>query len=587
MSKQLNLGLLIGIILMSILTSGPNIPVTRATPATIVVPDDYPSIQEAINSAVDGDTVFVRTGTYYEHVIVNKTISLVGEDVSTTIIDGSNTGHVVYVVRNNVNITGFTVRNSGNVHMPNLDAGICLNGTTGCVISENHVVDNGFAGISLLSSQYSKITCNNVSGTGWGGIHLMNSSRNTVTGNILDSNGQQQQWGGGINGHAGSHYNNITDNTIVSCVYGMFYHDARYNSICRNNISATSAIGIWFQDTVSHNTVAENNFANCTVGIFLEGPNTNNTLSKNFITESEYGIKILSAQSNRVVNNTIMNNRAGSDLWRAGIRLEGGGYSQIHSNLVSGNYYGVLLYSSSPYVSVYGNNISNNEFGLRVASGGSGYLNMTRNVVAGNVGYGIGLTGFTSSSNYALLANNTIINNGQGVSIGQYSNYNTVSQNYITQNDCGLYLEYSTGNSIYGNSLVSNDQQVSIESGSVSRWNSSYPLGGNYWNDYSGMDQFSGPYQNVTGSDGMGDTPYIIDANNTDYFPLMLPYNPSPVGGDLNADGSVDIFDIVIVALEFGKPPPPITDTRADVNKDGQVDIFDIAIVAIHFGETG
>jgi len=56
--------------------------------------------------------------------------------------------------------------------------------------------------------------------------------------------------------------------------------------------------------------------------------------------------------------------------------------------------------------------------------------------------------------------------------------------------------------------------------------------------------------------------------------------------GDLNRDWIVDIFDIVIVALEFGHPPPPIVDMRADVNKDGLVDIFDIVVVALHFGET-
>jgi hypothetical protein len=57
--------------------------------------------------------------------------------------------------------------------------------------------------------------------------------------------------------------------------------------------------------------------------------------------------------------------------------------------------------------------------------------------------------------------------------------------------------------------------------------------------------------------------------------------------GDINADSIVDIFDIVIVALEFGHPPPPIVDLRADVNNDGLVDIFDIVVVALHFGETG
>jgi hypothetical protein len=64
----------------------------------------------------------------------------------------------------------------------------------------------------------------------------------------------------------------------------------------------------------------------------------------------------------------------------------------------------------------------------------------------------------------------------------------------------------------------------------------------------------------------------------------LISTNLSLIEGDINFDGVVDIFDIVIVALEFGHPPPPIIDIRADVNKDGIVDIFDTAIVATHFG---
>ena len=112
-------GLLFALILGAICL-GSNWTVRGAS--TITVPDDYSTIQEAINNAVDGDTVFVKTGTYYEHIIVNRTVTLVGEDASTTIIDGSDTGHVVYIVQDNVNITGFTVRNSGHTHMPDLDA---------------------------------------------------------------------------------------------------------------------------------------------------------------------------------------------------------------------------------------------------------------------------------------------------------------------------------------------------------------------------------------------------------------------------------------------------------------------------------
>ena len=59
---------------------------------TLTVPDVYPTIQAAVNAASENDTVFVRNGTYYEDVVVNRTVSLVGEDVEGTVIDGSGSG---------------------------------------------------------------------------------------------------------------------------------------------------------------------------------------------------------------------------------------------------------------------------------------------------------------------------------------------------------------------------------------------------------------------------------------------------------------------------------------------------------------
>jgi hypothetical protein len=55
-------------------------------------------------------------------------------------------------------------------------------------------------------------------------------------------------------------------------------------------------------------------------------------------------------------------------------------------------------------------------------------------------------------------------------------------------------------------------------------WNETYPVGGNYWSDYNGTDEYSGPYQNETGSDGIGDTPYVLAENQTDNYPLMGPW---------------------------------------------------------------
>src|SRR4030043_1264904 len=109
--------------------------------STIIVPDDYSTIQEAINGALSGDTIFVRSGIYYEHVVVNKTVSLVGENSDMTIIDGNGTGHVVKIVRDNVNVTNFTVRKGGSKMFPDFEAGISLNNAKGCLIMSNNVND--------------------------------------------------------------------------------------------------------------------------------------------------------------------------------------------------------------------------------------------------------------------------------------------------------------------------------------------------------------------------------------------------------------------------------------------------------------
>jgi parallel beta-helix repeat protein len=104
------------------------------------------------------------------------------------------------------------------------------------------------------------------------------------------------------------------------------------------------------------------------------------------------------------------------------------------------------------------------------------------------------------------------------------TNSTTVSGNNITNNEYGVYLDYSSNNKFYHNNFINNFEQVSIPLfGSSNVWDDGYPSGGNYWSDYVGVDEKSGPNQNQTGGDGIGDTPYVIDAYNRDRYPLMTP----------------------------------------------------------------
>ena len=69
-------------------------------------PGNYTRIQDAIDNTSDGDTVFVFNGTYYENVIINKAINLIGENRNTTIIDGNESGNVIKLVANGIEVTG-------------------------------------------------------------------------------------------------------------------------------------------------------------------------------------------------------------------------------------------------------------------------------------------------------------------------------------------------------------------------------------------------------------------------------------------------------------------------------------------------
>jgi parallel beta-helix repeat protein len=130
-------------------------------------------------------------------------------------------------------------------------------------------------------------------------------------------------------------------------------------------------------------------------------------------------------------------------------------------------------------------------------------------------------SGIDSRSNYTAIFGNCIKNNGCGIQL--YSYGNNIINNTIRSNTLlGVYAtSTSSNNRIFHNNFISN--YFNALDDSVNLWDSGYPGGGNYWDDHpTFVDEFSGPYQTLPGSDGIIDTSYVFE-DAEDRYPFMEP----------------------------------------------------------------
>jgi parallel beta-helix repeat protein len=238
---------------------------------------------------------------------------------------------------------------------------------------------------------------------------------------------------------------------------------------------------------------------------------------------------------------------------RDNIVLNGEGYA-LQGNL--SNTDGIVV-SACANVTIQNLTVQAFDIGIYLASN-SNYSSIFNSTITGNIDDGIIVTGYENS-----LLKNVVTNNGNGVFLRDASNNrlianyingnnagiatqslgnNTVAWNQITENKIGIECEPLGGSDtfyannialnqlgisqngcrFYHNNITNNIQQVQINQ-SAGIWDDGYPSGGNYWSDYTGSDTKSGPYQNLTGSDGIGDTPYI-NGGAYDRYPLISPY---------------------------------------------------------------
>lgn len=210
-----------------------------------------------------------------------------------------------------------------------------------------------------------------------------------------------------------------------------------------------------------------------------------------------------------------------------------GSFNTIAGNRIVGG--GIIVGGSSGSSNMIYDNIvtdCNTEtagYGIRLDGGGNTVFN---NIIK-NSNHAVTILGESSSND---IYSNIVINNIGGLEIfGQGSN-NVFHDNYVANNSYGVLISYTymrspgENNTVYHNNFVNNTEQINNDPtyyGNYGSAVSTYPTGnydngkeGNYWSDYAGTD---------TNSDGIGDSPYVVDAIRKDRYPLMYPWGEPAV----------------------------------------------------------
>jgi len=362
-------------------------------------PGNYSKIQEAIDNALDGDTIFVynNSSPYFENLFINKSIRLIGEQKETTIIDANKNLNVITIFANNVTISGFTIQNSGNLL---INSGIELRSSNDTI--SGNIISKNYMGIGMWTtgpdiSNYNTITSNIITSNKGNSIYIWGSTFILISNNtFLDNDGIN------LDGQSSNINisNNVFHNEGILC-----YSTYIYNNIISNN-SVNGKPLIYMVNTFNkivdnagqvilvgcHNIVIrDQNLSHATVGLMLIGCN-NCLITKNTITNNGYfGIVLLQSSNNNISKNTISDNGRSLSMYtwefglRDGILLEYSNHNTIIWNIISSNLFDGINFYFSNNNTVSTNTIKDN-CARNIINGGSSlsFLYSSNNVIYHN-----------------------------------------------------------------------------------------------------------------------------------------------------------------------------------------------------------
>lgn len=545
--------------------------------AVINVPQDYPTIQEAIDAASAGYTINVsrRSGesqsVYYEKLRVDKELILVGESREAIIIDGGGTGTVIRIQADNVQIRGFTIRNGGPKY-----SGIRANSFSYVTIANNTLKTSKY-GVVLLNSHYNTVVQNLLFNNSAAGISISQSVGNNVSYNDVSESAYGIEL-------SSSNTTFVVGNTVADNSYGIYLEYSSNDTVRENTLLRNSVDGI-FPNACHDIVVSSNEVSESAYGVQLYGSNAITVLG-NSLTDNSYGIYLAySGPSNIIENNTVLEND-----W--GVALYGSSGNIFTGNTVSYNTYGVDPVTESNNNLLHHNNFVEN---IEQAVWNPDCLNTWDDGAQGN--YWSDYTGTDS--------------NGDGIGDTPYSIDPMNKDWYPLMNPSGLVHDVAiidvapSAAYVYEGKIV-NTTIVAENQGTLAE---TFEVTARYENTTFGIFGTIG-IQTVSDLDSSTTKVLTFDWNTTGVQPcvyytiiaeadavlgeLDISDNVLVDGtvkvklqGDIDDNGVVDVEDLVIVALAWGSYiGDPGYDPDADLNQDGFVDIEDLSEVGRNFGRT-
>ncbi len=327
-----------------------------------------------------------------------------------------------------------------------------------------------------------------------------------------------------------------------------------------NNLSLTyHGVYLWYSSPA---TLSNNVLWNDSYGIYLTGGN-GSLLARNRFSRNLYGLWAESCSNLTLQDNNLSYNGYGAYITGCSRA------TLLRNSAFSHTVFGISL-TTSPSASIRDNRVVASGDGLEIYD--SSKATITNNSLLGNGNRGI----FVYLSSQVVVNRNNISYDLYGLELYSAS-YNTVTNNTFYRNTAyGAYLATAYGNLLHHNAFIANAIQAYDSYAAFNAWNLSYPGGGNYWSNYGGVDLCRGPAQtDCVGPDGIGDTPYAVDTDTSDMYPLMrnpsLPNSPPTASFSYSPAGVYNTTTVTFDATASWdyEDAPATLQVRWDWNNDG------------------